>query len=452
MSDARAQVSGRAVAGSVATTRVGYFRWVICGLLFLATTINYIDRQVIGILKPTLQTQFGWSEIDYADIVFAFQLAYALGLLIAGRWMDRLGAKTGYAVALIIWSLAAMAHAEAPVFGGAAAAVLATVGLTYSASVAGFIVARLALGFGEAGNFPAAIKVVAEWFPRRERALATGIFNSGTNVGAIVAPLVVPWITLAYGWYWAFVATGAIGFLWLVLWWPLYGRPDTHPRVTPAELAHIRSDPPESSVYVPWSTLLRHRQAWGFAIGKFMTDPIWWLYLFWIPDFLNRNYGIDLKTVGPPLVAIYLIADVGSIAGGWLSSWLIKRGWTVNAGRKTAMLTCALAVIPIAFASTASNLWVAVALVGLAAAAHQGWSANLFTMTSDTFPRQAVGSVVGFGGMAGAIGGLLIAKLTGYILQTTGSYVPVFLIAASTYLVALLVIHLLMPKLEPARL
>jgi len=429
---------------------VGHYRWVICALLFLAATINYIDRQVLGILKPTLQAEFGWSEIDYADIVFAFQLAYAVGLLLAGRIIDRLGAKTGFTVFIVVWSLAAIAHAEAPLFGGAAAAALAVIGLHYSASVAGFMFARFALGLGEGGNFPAAIKVVAEWFPKRERALSTGIFNSGTNVGAIVTPLVVPWITLTWGWYWAFIATGAIGFFWLVLWQPLYGRPETHPRVKPSELALIRSDPPEPTVNIPWAQLLRYRQTWAFAIGKFMTDPIWWLYLFWIPDFLNRNHGIDLKTVGPPLVAIYLIADVGSIAGGWLSSSLIKRGWSINAGRKTAMLVCALAVTPIAFAANANSLWLAVALVGLAAAAHQGWSANIFTLTSDTFPRQAVGSVVGIGGMAGAVGGMLIAKLTGYILDASGSYVPVFLIAASTYLVALLIIHLLLPKLEPA--
>jgi len=440
------------VAAPVLTGSRGYYRWVICGLLFFAATINYIDRQVISILKPTLQAEFGWSEIDYSDIVFAFQLAYAIGLLLSGRIMDRIGAKLGFAIAIVIWSLAAMAHAEAAVFGPAVAAVFALVALTYSASVAGFIVARFALGIGEAGNFPASIKVVAEWFPRRERAFATGIFNSGTNIGAVLAPLLVPWITLAYGWYWAFVATGAIGFAWLACWWLLYDSPERHPRVRAAELAHIRSDPPETTVRVPWATLMSHRQTWAFAMGKFLTDPIWWLYLFWIPDFLNRNHGIDLRTVGPPLVAIYLIADIGSIGGGWLSSALIKRGWSVNAGRKTAMLACALAVIPMVFASGAKDLWVAVTLIGVAAAAHQGWSANLFTTVSDMFPRQAVGSVVGFGGMMGAIGGMLIAKLTGYILDAWGSYVPVFLMAAFAYVVALAVIHLLVPRLEPAQL
>ena len=434
------------------TTAAGSFRWIICALLFFAATINYVDRQVLGILKPTLQREFGWSEIDYADIVFAFQLAYAIGLLAAGRIVDRLGARAGFALFIVVWSLAAIAHAEAPLFGQPAAAVFAAFGLQYSASVAGFMFARFALGLGEGGNFPAAIKVVAEWFPKRERALATGIFNSGTNVGAIVTPMVVPWITLTWGWYWAFIWTGAIGFLWLVFWLPLYDRPERHARVSPAELDLIRSDPPDPSTPIPWVELFRHRQCWAFAVGKFMTDPIWWLYLFWIPDFLNRNHGINLSMVGPPLIAIYLIADVGSIAGGWLSSTLIKRGWSVNAGRKTAMLVCALAVTPIAFASTASHLWVAVALVGLAAAAHQGWSANLFTLVSDTFPRHAVASVVGFGGMAGAVGGMLIAKTTGYILETTGSYMPVFFVAATSYLIALAVIHRLVPTLAPAAL
>ena len=447
----RTRPAAHAAVTGTAAARIGYYRWVVCGLLFLAATINYIDRQVIGILKPTLQSQFGWSEIDYADIVFAFQLAYAIGLVLTGRVIDRIGAKIGFAVAIVIWSLAAIAHAEAAVFGPAVAAMLSAVGLVYTGSVAGFIAARFLLGLGEAGNFPASIKVVAEWFPKRERALATGIFNSGTNVGALVTPLVVPWITLTWGWYWAFVATGAIGFAWLALWWVLYDHPEKHPKVSPAELAHIRSDPPDPPVHIPWGALLKHRQTWAVMSGKFMTDPIWWLYLFWVPDFLSRNYGIDLKTIGLPLVVIYLIADIGSIGGGWLSSALIKRGWTINAGRKTAMLVCALAVLPMMFASGAKSLWIAVALVSVAAAAHQGWSANIFTMASDLFPRKAVGSVVGLAGMAGAVGGMLIAKLTGYILQATGSYVPVFLIAAFAYLIALTIIHVLVPRLEPAK-
>jgi ACS family hexuronate transporter-like MFS transporter len=429
--------------------RVGSFRWIICGLLFLAATLNYIDRQVIGYLKPTLAKEFAWSEMDYADIVFAFQVAYAIGLLFAGRMMDKLGTRLGFALAIVIWSLAAMAHAEATWFGPGVAAMLAAVGLVYTGSVAGFIAARFALGLGESGNFPASIKAVAEWFPKKERALATGIFNSGTNVGALLVPLAVPWITITYGWYWAFVATGAIGFFWLFLWWPLYRSPDHHPRVSPAELAYIQSDPPDQQVKVPLSQVLPHRQAWAFTVAKFMTDPIWWLYLFWIPDFFNRTYGLDVKTLGPPVFLIYLVASVGSIGGGWLSGSLIKRGWSTNAARKTAMLICALAVVPIVFASKANNLWVATALVALAAAAHQGWSANVFTLASDTFPRHAVGTVVGFGGMAGAVGGMLIAKLTGKILETTGSYMPVFVIAGSVYLVALAIVHLLAPKLEP---
>jgi MFS transporter, ACS family, hexuronate transporter len=442
----------RASEASRGAAAIGYRRWVVCALLFFAATINYVDRQVIGLLKPTLQTQFGWSEIDYADIVFAFQLAYALGLLAAGRLIDRLGARLGFALAIIVWSVAAMAHAEAEAIGRVAAPVLAIAGLAYTASVAGFIATRFALGLGEAGNFPAAIKVVAEWFPKRERALATGLFNSGTNVGALLTPLVVPWIALAWGWYWAFVATGALGFLWLAWWWVGYRSPDRHPSVSPGELAYIRSDPPEPTVRVPWRTLVRYRETWAFAVGKFLTDPVWWLYLFWIPDFLNRNHGLDLQSVGPPLVAIYLVADVGSIGGGWLSSSLMKRGVTLNRARKVAMLTCALAVLPIAFAAGARELWVAVTIISLAAAAHQGWSANLFTLVSDTFPRQAVGSVVGLGGMAGAVGGMLIAKLTGYILDATGSYVPVFLMASLAYLVALAVIHILVPRLSPVDL
>jgi MFS transporter, ACS family, aldohexuronate transporter len=435
-----------------APKRTGYLRWVICGLLFLAATINYVDRQVIGLLKPTLTAEFGWSELDYGDIVFSFQLAYAIGFLIAGRLMDRLGTRVGFTIAIVLWSLAAIGHAEAPAVGPTAASVLSMLGLGYSTSVAGFMLMRFLLGLGEAGNFPGAIKTVAEWFPKRERALATGIFNSGTNIGALVTPLVVPWITVTYGWYWAFVATGAIGFLWIAFWLAIYRRPDDHPRISAGELAYIKSDPPDPVVKIAWRDLIRHRQAWAFAAGKFLTDPIWWLYLFWIPDFLNRNYGLTLTAVGPPLVTIYLIADVGSIGGGWLSSWLLARGWTTNKARKLAMLTCALAVTPIVFASSVSHLWVAVLLVGLAAAAHQGWSANLFTLTSDMFPRYAIGSVVGFGGMTGAVGGMLISKLTAAILQTTGSYVPVFIMAGGAYLVALLVIHLLVPRLEPAKI
>jgi ACS family hexuronate transporter-like MFS transporter len=347
--------------------------------------------------------------------------------------MDRFGTRKGFSFAITFWSVAAMCHAMAR-------------------SAFGFGVARFALGLGEAGNFPASIKTVAEWFPKKERALATGIFNSGSNVGAIVAPLAVPFIAVNYGWQWAFIITGTLGFFWLIIWLKTYRRPEEHPRLTPAELAHIQSDPAEPTTRIPWARLLPHRQTWAFAVGKFLTDPIWWVYLFWLPKFLNTNYGLNITQIGLPLVVIYVTADVGSIGGGWLSSALIKRGWTVNKARKLAMLICALAVVPIMFAARASNLWVAVALVSLAAAAHQGWSANIFTMASDMFPRRAVGSVVGIGGMAGSIGGMLIATAVGLILQYTGSYLPIFIIAGSAYLVALAVIHALTPRLEPANL
>jgi MFS transporter, ACS family, hexuronate transporter len=409
----------------------GNYRWVICALLFFATTINYVDRQVIGLLKTTLSTEMGWNEIDYSNVVLAFQLAYAIGLLVVGRMMDWFGTKKGFSFAIIFWSLAAMAHALAR-------------------TVFGFGAARFALGLGESGNFPASIKTVAEWFPRKERALATGIFNAGSNVGAVVAPLAVPWITITYGWQEAFIITGSLGFLWLIFWWILYKRPEEHPRLSKEELAYIQSDPAEPTTRIKWKRLFPHRQTWAFAIAKFMTDPIWWMYLYWVPDFLHKSHGITLLNIGLPLVAIYIIADIGSIGGGWISSTLIKRGWSVNAGRKTAMLICAVAVVPIVFASQVKDLWLAVALVGLAAAAHQGWSANLFTTVSDMFPRRAVGSVVGIGGMAGAIGGMFIAKIVGYILQWTGSYLPIFIIAGSMYLLALLILHLMVPKLEPA--
>jgi MFS transporter, ACS family, hexuronate transporter len=437
---------------AVGATRVGHYRWWICGLLFLASSINYIDRQVIGILKPTLQQEFGWSEVDYGNIVMAFQAAYALGLAVVGRWVDRVGTRIGFAVAIAAWSLAAMAHAGAVWYGAAVASVLSATGLTVSASVAGFMLARFALGLGEAANFPAGIKAVAEWFPRRERAFAAGLFNAGTNVGAIAAPLLVPWLTIAFGWQWAFLATGAIGFVWLLLWLRSYRSPAQHPRLDPAELAHIQSDPSEPAVRVPWRALLGYRQTWAFAAGKFITDPVWWLYIFWIPDFLNRNHGLDLSTIGPPLVVIFLAADAGSIAGGWLSSHLIARGWSVNAARKTTMLTFGLFVLPVGFAARTTDLWTAVGIIALAAAAHQGWSSNLFTLTSDMFPRSAVASVVGLGGMAGAISGIFIAGVTAAILQWTGSYVPIFAMASAAYLVALVCIHLLAPRLAPARL
>ena len=412
--------------------RIGRYRWVICGLLFFATTVNYVDRQVLGILSKDLKLAIGWTEVDYGNIVAAFNAAYAFGLLLAGRLMDRIGTRVGYAVAIVWWSLAAMSHALAH-------------------TPFGFGVARVGLGIGESGNFPAAIKTVAEWFPKKERALATGIFNAGSNVGAIVAPLTVPWIATHLGWRWAFLLTGAIGLVWLLFWLPIYRQPEQHPKVTKAELDHIHSDPPDPpAIRVPWIRLIPHRQTSAFAIAKYLTDPIWWFYLYWIPNFLRDKHGLDLTTIGPPLIVIYVIADVGSIGGGWISSTFIKRGWTINRARKTAMLICALAVTPIVLAANVKSLWVAVGLIGLAAAAHQGWSCNLFTTTSDMFPRQAVGSVVGMGGMAGALGGATLAVATGYILQSTGqNYTIVFCIAGSAYLIALLVIQLLAPQLKP---
>jgi MFS transporter, ACS family, hexuronate transporter len=431
---------------------VGRYRWWICTLLFLASSINYIDRQVVGILKPTLQQEYGWSEVDYGNIVTAFQLAYAVGLALVGRLIDRIGTRAGFAIAVAVWSLAAMAHAGAVSYGPVIASVVGLTGLTMSGSVAGFVAARFALGLGEAANFPAGIKAVAEWFPRRERAFAAGLFNAGTNVGALTAPLVVPWLTLSFGWPWAFLATGALGFVWVVLWLWSYRLPSAHPRLRASELAYIQSDPAEDAARVSWRALLPHRQTWTFAAGKFITDPVWWLYLFWIPDFLNRNYGLDLSTIGPPLVVIFLAADAGSIAGGWFSSRLLARGWTVNAARKTTMLVCALLVLPVGLAARTTDLWTAVAIISVAAAAHQGWSTNLFTLTSDMFPRAAVASVVGIGGMTGAVSGILIAAVTAAVLQWTGSYVPIFAMASVAYLVALACIHLLAPRLEPARL
>ena len=433
--------AGASVAGAVAsvageiTARLGRRRWIICALLFFATTINYIDRQVLGILTTDsgFRETIGWNPVEYGWINTAFQAAYAVGLLVVGALMDKFGTRIGFSASMIFWSLAAMGHALAR-------------------SAVGFGIARIALGFGEAGNFPGAIKTVAEWFPKKERAFATGIFNSGSNVGAVVAPLIVPIIAITYGWQWAFILTGALGFIWLIFWLRLYHRPEEDPKLTKAELEHIRSDAEDTSKKVAWRRLFPHRQTWAFSIGKFLTDPIWWVWLFWLPPFLNAKFGLDITKIGPPLIVIYLIADIGSIGGGWLSSTLIKRGWSVNKGRKLAMLICALAVTPVVFATLTPDLWTAVFLIAIAAAAHQGWSANLFTTASDTFPSQAVGSVVGIGGMAGSVGGMILQASVGYIVFYTGSYFTVFIIAASAYLVALLIIHLLEPNLEPAKL
>jgi ACS family hexuronate transporter-like MFS transporter len=416
-----------------ALSRVGYFRWFICALLLFGVTKNYMDRQVLGVLKTTLQHDLGWNEIDYGNLVFAFQAAYAVGILLMGRLIDRIGTRLGYALAMIFWSLASMGHA-------------------LGSSLSSFIFARSALGLGESVVFPASLKCVAEWFPKKERALAAGIFNAGSNLGAIITPLVVTWIAIHWGWRWAFIITGALGFVWVILWLLLYRKPEEHPRLSKAELDYIRSDPQPPMVKIGWARLIPHRQTWAFVAAKFMTDPIWWFYLFWVPDFLQRKHSLALMQIRAPIVVIYLTADFGSVAGGWLSSWLIARGRSVNAARKTAMLLCALCVVPVVFAARIQSMWGAVLLIAIAAAAHQGFSANLLTLPSDTFPTQAVGSVVGMGGMAGAIGGMLIAEIVGYTLQWTGSYMVPFLMASLAYLLALGALQLLAPRLEPAKI
>jgi ACS family hexuronate transporter-like MFS transporter len=418
----------RLIAG--AARRAGRYRWTICGLLFAATAINYIDRQMIGVLKPVLQADLGWRESEYADIVFWFQAAYAVGYLGIGRFMDVAGARFGYAAAFAFWTLAHMAH-----------------GLVHS--VTQFAMVRFALGIGESGNFPAGLKAVADWFPQRERALAVGIFNAGANIGAIVTPLLVPAIALSYGWRAAFVATGAFSIIWLIAWLAIYRRPEEQPRVGPEELALIRSDPVQPAGHLPWRRLFSVRETWAYAVPKFLTDPIWWMFLFWLPDFLGKRYGLDLKSFGPPLVAIYILSDAGSVIGGWVSSRMLRAGRTANAARKLTMLGCAIAVLPIVTVQYIDSLWVAVLLIGLATAGHQAFSANLLTLPSDLFPRAAVGSVVGIGGTAGAIGGMLIAKFVGYVLDLSGSYAPIFAVAGGAYLVALLALHLLSPTLSP---
>lgn len=412
------QWSEQEPVGTVVRPVTSRYRWIICALLFFATTINYVDRQIIGVLKPMLQSELGWNERDYADIVFWFQAAYAIGLLLAGRAVDRMGTRIGYAAAVALWSAAAAAHA-------------------FVGTVAGFSAVRFLLGLGEAGNFPAAVKSVAEWFPKRERALATGILNAGANVGAIATPLVVPIIVLSFGWRAAFLLTGAAGLVWLAVWLLLFRAPAAHRSVSAAELLLIGSDPPTPDRPVTWTALFRERATWAFLTAKFLTDPVWYLFLFWLPDFFARNHGLDLKTFGPPLVAVYLLADAGSIGGGWLSSRLLSRGWTVARGRRAAMLACALLATPIVFAGGADSLWAATALIGLAAAAHQGWSTNLFTIVSDTLPQRSVASVIGIGGAAGAVGGMLMAKYVGHVLDTLGDYRAIFLWAGCAYLVAL---------------
>ena len=414
--------------------KVGRYRWTICGLLFFATTINYLDRNILGILAPTLQKEIGWTPIEYGYIGTTFQAAYAIGLAVFGWFVDKYGTKIGYAISITGWSIAAMAHALA-------------------STVFGFGVARFFLGLSESGNFPSAIKATAEWFPKKERALATGIFNSGANIGAVVAPAVVPWLTVTFGWQSAFVATGATGFVWLILWIAFYEKPETAKKVSKEEMAYILSDPPEPvSEKVPWLQLLKYRQTWAFVAGKFLTDPIWWFYLYWLGLYLNNNFGVTLTHLGLPLIVIYTMTSIGSIGGGYLSGAMIKRGMAINKARRITMLIFALLVVPVVTAANISNMWLAVGIIGLATAAHQGWSANIFTTASDMFPKKVVGSVVGLGSFAGSLGGMIFLTSAGYIVQATGSYMILFIICGSVYLLALGLMTLLTNNVKPVDL
>jgi ACS family hexuronate transporter-like MFS transporter len=414
--------------------RISHRRWVICGFLFFATVIAYVDRGVIAYLEKFLESIIpGLNSVKYGYILAAFQAAYAIGMVVAGGLTDKLGTRKAFAIAIGLWSLAAM-------LPGAAFSVLT------------FGIAMFVLGLGEAANFPACIKTVAEWFPKRERALATGIFNSGANIGNIAVPLVVPALVALVTWRGTFVVTGAAGIVWLIGWLFYYREPGQHRGVSKTELALILSDPGEKLETVPWSRVLPCKETWAFAIGKFLTDPIWWFYLFWLPRYLQSTFGLSLSSNRLPLVSVYSVSTVGSIAGGWISSTLLNAGKSPNVSRKTAMLICALCVMPVFAAPYIHNLWLVVALVGLATAAHQGWSANLFTLPSDMFPKGAVGSVIGIGGMSGAIGGVLLQLGTGYIVKITDSYVPLFVIACVAYLLALLIIHGITPRLAPARI
>jgi ACS family hexuronate transporter-like MFS transporter len=414
--------------------RLGRVRWTICAMLFVATSINYMDRQVIGLLKPTLHTAIGLTEVDFGYIIAAFQAAYAIGLLVAGRLVDRLGSRTGYSLIMGTWSLAAMAHALAR-------------------SALGFGVARFFLGMGEAGNFPAAIKTVAEWFPQSERSLATGIFNSGANVGAIVAPALIPWITLRFGWRAAFLATGLFSATWILWWYLNYRKPSEHPTLTGAELRHIYQQAAvQMGPQIPWLKLLTYKQTWAFAISKFLTDPIWWFYLFWLPSFFDARFHLGLSHLGLPLILVYNMSAIGSIGGGWLPAPFRRLGLDVAGARMATMTLCASLALPIFYASHVHSEWAAIALLSLAAAAHQGWSANLFTTASDMFPSSAVGAVVGIGGMAGSVGGVLLSISAGKLLQVTHSYAVLFGISASVYLIAVLVLRVLAPGLHKVEL
>jgi len=419
-----------------AGARIGRVRWTICAMLFVATSINYMDRQVLSLLKPTLMHSLsnggvGMTEVGYGYIMAAFQIAYATGLLAAGRFVDKVGTRIGYMCIMAVWSLSAMGHALVN-------------------SMLQFGVARVFLGLGESGNFPAAIKTVAEWFPQSERSLATGIFNSGANLGAIIAPFIVPWVALHYSWHAAFLFTGVFSALWILLWFSKYRKPADHPTLAGAELRHIYEEAAaQMGPSTPWRKLLGYRQTWAFAIGKLLTDPIWWFFLFWLPDFFSKRYQLDLKHIGMPLIVVYTASSVGSIGGGWLPIPFRKLGLSASRARLGAMFFCACAVVPIILVNYLSSEWAAIALLSLAAAAHQGWSANLFTTASDMFPRTAVGSVTGIGGMAGSAAGSLFAVFIGYVLQLTHSnYASLFVIAGCAYLLALGIIILLAPGLK----
>jgi ACS family hexuronate transporter-like MFS transporter len=410
--------------------RMGRVRWTVCAMLFVATSINYMDRQVIAILKPTLEHSIGMTEVSYGYIVDAFQIAYAIGLLAAGRLIDKLGPRIGYMLVMAVWSVSAMGHALA-------------------SSVLEFGFARFFLGLGESGNFPAAIKTVAEWFPRNERSLATGIFNSGANVGAILAPAIVPWVTLRYGWHAAFLTTGIVSVLWILWWFRYYRKPTDHPTLTARELQHIYQESAlDLGPSIPWRRLLSCRQTWAFSVAKFLTDPIWWFYLFWLPSYFSTKFNLNLSHLGLPLIVVYNVSVIGSIGGGWLPALFRRLGLSPNYARLAAMLVCASLVVPIFTAASVKSLWTAIFLIGVAAGAHQGWSANLFTTSSDMFPRSAVGAVVGIGGMAGSAGSALFAFFAGHILQLTHSYASLFGVASSAYLLALVVLYWLAPGLK----
>jgi len=409
------------------------YRWRILALLFFATTINYIDRQVIGILKPFIAEDLGWSEADYGYIVTAFQIAYAIGLISTGRLLDKFGVRIGYLWAIIVWSIAGMAHAAAR-------------------GVASFAAARFALGMGESANFPAAIKSVAEWFPKKDRAFATGLFNSGATVGAISAPIIVSAITLALGWQWAFIITGALGFIWVVLWMAYYHAPEKHPKVSKAELEYINQDEDgttNSKQAMKWRDLFKYKQTVAICSTRFISDWVWWFFLFWIPDFLSKTHGVNIKEVVLPLIVIYAVSSIGGIGGGWLSSSFIKKGRSIDYSRKTAILICALIVLPVMLVSSISNLWVAVGLITLAAAGHQGWAANIFTIVSDIYPKNAVASMIGLSGFTGAIGGALSASFVGLLLETSGSYFLMFMVAASVYLLNWLILKIVIKEIKP---